>query len=181
MGEERRDGIVDSAEETFVQLYVEARREAHRIVGREGPGTSVEATGLMHEAFEHVVRGNRERERLADPQSLLAALTAKMHFLLLDRARRRGAAKRGGGRRREALDLQDVELPELDEAALLSLRQALEELAEAAPDSAALVRWHVYGGLTIAETAAKLGVSRSKADTLWLHARHWLRRRMGED
>lgn len=175
-----QDEPSDQAEQSFIRLYAEIRQQAHRIVGREGPACSVEATGLMHEAYEHVVHTNQASEDFKDPEHLLNALTAKMHLLLLDRARRRRAAKRGGDRERVQADLDQLELREMDDVALLSMRQAVEDLEALAPESAELIKWHCYSGLTIAETATKMGISRSKADKLWLHARHWLRRKMGE-
>ncbi len=170
----------EQAEQHFIRLYAEIREQAHRIVNREGPGCSVEATGLVHEAYEHVVHTNEESDRFEDPEHLLNALTAKMHRILLDRARRRGAGKRGGGRKREKVDLDQFAIKQMDDLTLISLRQSVEELEASSADSAALVKWHIYSGLTIAESAQKMGISRSKADTLWLHARHWLRRKMGD-
>ena len=168
----------DSAEHRFLEMYDALRREAHRIVSREIDAGSVEATSLVHEAYEHVVRKNSKKESFEDSKHLLNALTLKMHRLLMDHARRRNARKRGDGRRPVEIDLHGVPIQQLEASELLSLHQALDELWEKSQDSGLLVRWHIYGGLTIAETAAQMGISRSRADKLWLHARHWLRRRM---
>ena len=63
---------------------------------------------------------------------------------------------------------------------LLSLDEAIEALEAKAPDSGKLAHWHVFLGMSISDVAIEMGISKSKADDLWLHARRWLRRRMDE-
>lgn len=176
-----RDESSERAEEHFVELYGEIRRQAHLIVKNEAAGCSVEATSLMHEAYERVVHMNPASDQFQDPGHLLNALTVKMRQILLDRARRRGAAKRGGDRVREHIDFSELEVDRMAATPLLSLGEAIEALEACAPDSAQLVQWHIFLGMTISGVADKMGISRSKADSLWLHARHWLRRRMEEN
>jgi RNA polymerase sigma factor (TIGR02999 family) len=167
-----------TAEAKFIELYSEIRKQAHRIVKNEAPGCSVEATSLAHEAYECVVHSNPASDQFQDTEHLLNALTAKMQRILVDRARRRGAMKRGGLCKREYIAFDTIEVGKMEPAPLLSLGEALEGLKASAPESAQLVEWHVFLGLTLSATALKMGISRSKADGLWLHARHWLHRKM---
>ena len=74
----------DQAEAQFVELYGEIRRQAHLIVKNEAPGCSVEATGLMHGAYERVVHTNLSSAQFQTPEHLLNALTSKMRLFLLD-------------------------------------------------------------------------------------------------
>jgi len=104
-----------------------------------------------------------------------------MRNILVDRARARGAAKRGGDRRR--LDLTDVGDLTADEVPLevLDLEAALARLAEESPEKAELVSLRFYAGLTMQEAAAVLGISSTTADRHWAFARAWLLAAMDGD
>ena len=173
-------GSKDTAEEQFIEHYAEIRQLAHQIVRSEAAGVSVEATSLAHEAYEKVIHANSDTERFEDAEHLLNALGAKMRLLLVDRARKRKAAKRGGHLKRESVDFERIEVGEMEAGPLLALSAALEELEAQAPESAQLVQWHIFLGMSVVEVGERMGISRSKADDLWLHARHWLQRKINE-
>ena len=96
-----------------------------------------------------------------------------MHRILVDNARGKQAAKRGGGRPRADLDMNQVAVPEVRED-LLALDEALDRLTEADAEAARLVQLRYFAGLTLAEAALVLGVSPRSADRLWAYARAWL-------
>src|SRR5262245_26930152 len=103
-----------------------------------------------------------------------------MRRILVERARRRGRLKRGGGRQR--LDLDAARLPvQVAPDDLLALDEALAQLARAHPEKAELVKLRYFAGLSVAEAAQALGIAASTADRHWAYARAWLYRRLVGD
>jgi RNA polymerase sigma factor (TIGR02999 family) len=102
-----------------------------------------------------------------------------MRRILVDRARRRQAAKRGGGI--ELADVNEIELPApaVDEDSLLRVNDALEKLAATDPRKAELVKLRYFVGMTFAETAAVLGITVPVAKQWWAYARAWLSVELG--
>jgi len=96
-----------------------------------------------------------------------------MRRILIDRARRKGYRRHGGDQQRVELDAVEVAAP-LPDDQLLALHEALNELARLDPDAAELVKLRFFIGLTHAQAAEVLGLSRSGADRTWLFARAWL-------
>jgi RNA polymerase sigma factor (TIGR02999 family) len=101
-----------------------------------------------------------------------------MRQILVERARARGAAKRGGAWNRLTLDEGQAKAPEAA-VDVEALDQALARLAERDPDQARLVELRYFGGLTIEETAAVLGVSPATVKRSWMVARAWLKKELG--
>jgi RNA polymerase sigma factor (TIGR02999 family) len=99
-----------------------------------------------------------------------------MHRILVDHARRKSARKRGGERVRVALE--ERLLSAEAEHDLLELQDILEKLSQLDPEQARLVELRVFGGMTVAEAAAELGVSKRAAERDWTAARAWLRREL---
>jgi RNA polymerase sigma factor (TIGR02999 family) len=106
-----------------------------------------------------------------------AAAAEAMRRILVEQARRRNAAKRGGKADREPLDELAIAAPEPAQD-VLALNDALEQLTTVDPVAARLVQLRFFGGLTMTEAAAALGMSVRSAHDLWAYARSWLRRRM---
>ena len=103
-----------------------------------------------------------------------------MRRILVENARRKRAARHGGGRTRVDLDEADlVSHAEPDE--LLDLDEALAVLSQEDPDAAQLVRLRLFAGLSVEQTAEVLGVSRAGAYQQWTYARAWLNARLRED
>jgi RNA polymerase sigma factor (TIGR02999 family) len=100
-----------------------------------------------------------------------------MRRILVEQARRRAAAKRGGQAERQELDLADMAAPAADEH-LLAVHEALEDFTTTDPEAAALVKLRFFAGMTTAEAAEALGISVRSAHNLWTYARSWLRRQM---
>jgi RNA polymerase sigma factor (TIGR02999 family) len=150
------------------QVYDELRKIAAAKLASEKPGQTLTATALVHEAFLKL-GGERSFATKAD---YLKAAAQAMRRILVDRARARNAAKRGGGRRveLEADHLATTSRDDLVEA----LDEALARLAVGQPRLAELVQLRYFGGLTLGQCADALGVSARTADTWWSYARAWL-------
>jgi RNA polymerase sigma factor (TIGR02999 family) len=157
-------------------VYDELRKlAAHRLAG-EGPGHTLQPTALVHEAYLKLV-GPDPRQPWNGRVHFFAAAAEAMRRILIDHARRKHRARRGGGMRRVELDdLDDIGLVagggDADE--LLALDEALAQLAAADPRRAELVRLRYFAGLTLEQAAELLGISRATADRHWAFARAWL-------
>jgi len=150
------------------QVYDELRKLAAAKLASEQPGQTLDATALVHEAF---LKLGGERSFATRGDYLQAAAQA-MRRILIDRARARNAAKRGGGRRID-LDSDHLAVLPLDDD-LVALDEALSRLAVEHPKLAQLVQLRYFGGLKLAESAEVLGVSPRTADSWWAYARAWL-------
>lgn len=161
-----------AARELLPLVYAELREIARRRMAGESPGVTLDATALVHEAYLKMVGGDEARNWNGRNHFLAAAAEA-MRRILVDRARARGTIKRGGPRRRLQLDVADLAAEEVSEDVLL-LDDALERLAREAPEKAELVKLKFFGGLTLEEAAAALGIGATTADRHWAYARAWL-------
>jgi RNA polymerase sigma factor (TIGR02999 family) len=154
-------------------VYDELRRIAASYMRRERPGQTLQATALVNEVF---VRLASERPRpFADRQHFLAIAALSMRQILVQRARAKRAAKRGGAPVRVTLDvsLLSAAPPEID---VLALDQALTRLAALDPEQARIVELRYFGGLTVEETGEVVGVSPATVKRQWAMARAWLKR-----
>jgi RNA polymerase sigma factor (TIGR02999 family) len=173
--EQARTGDRQALEELLPILYTELRRIAGRYIHRERPGQTLQATALVHEAYLRLLR---EGERTWQNRTHFIAIAAcSMRQILIERARARGALKRGGDRHR--LTLHDgVAATPGPTADLLALDEALTRLADLDPQQARIVELRYFGGLTIEETAEELGVSPATVKRGWSVARAWLHREL---
>jgi len=164
-----------SAEELLPLVYDELRRLAGRFMAREPVGHTLQPTALVHEAYLRLV--DQTRTGFTGRTHFLAVGAQVMRRLLIDHARKRGAAKRGLGWRRVTLGPGSE--PSLAEALsaedLLSLDAALNKLAELDEREARVVTLRFFGGLTVEEVAEAVGVSKRTVECDWRHARSWLR------
>ena len=146
---------------------------AQRYMRREGPGHTLQTTALVNEAF---LRLAAHQEVAARGETDAKAMFARaMQRILVDHARRKLARKRGGERVRVALDGLAPAAAEHD---LLDLQEVLQRLAQVDPQQCQLVELRVFGGMTVAEAANALGVSKRTAEREWTAARAWLRREL---
>ena len=157
-------------------VYGELRRMAAQRLAHEKPGQTLQATALVHEAYLRLV-GQEEAQHWNSRGHFFAAVGEAMRRILVEQARRRAAAKRGGQVAREALDPDEIVAPGPDEQ-ILAVHDALDGLAQADPDAAVLLKLRFFGGMTMGEAADVLGISVRSAQDLWSYARTWLRRRM---
>ena len=164
-------------------VYAELRRQARRALRREAAGHTLQPTALVHEAYLKLVE---QRPSRWQGRSQFYGVAARcMRQVLVDAARTRRAAKRGGGA--QALRLSEAELvvtPAEGESPgdeVLALDEALTRLAALDPDQARIVELRYFAGLTLDDTAATLGILPATVSREWTVARRWLRRELARD
>lgn len=163
------EGPHDS-EELLPLVYNELRRLAARKLAQERPGQTLDATGLVHEAYLRLVGGGQRWENRGH---FFQAAAEAMRRILINRARDKKCQKRGGGWRQVDLDsLVAVENASHDD--LLALDDALKRLAIENKPCADLVTLRFFAGMTQEEAAAALDLPRRTADRYWAYARAWL-------
>ena len=153
-------------------VYDELRKLAAARLAHEAPGQSLQATALVHEAYLRLVGSDPEKP-FDGRGHFFAAAAEAMRRILIDRARDRKRLKRGGGRRRVQIDLDNL-LAEPPGDDVLALDEALTALAREDPEAAELVKLRAFGGLTLAQASEALGIGRRSADRDWAYARAWL-------
>lgn len=164
------------AAEMIGEVYTELRRLADRYVRGER-AKSVQATDLVHEAF---LRLQKERApQWRDRTHFLAIAAISMRRLLVERARARGASKRGGGQIQVTLDEKLlVDHGPGQNLDLLALDQALAGLAKLDAQQARIVELRFFGGLSVEETADALSISPATVKRHWTIAKAWLLREL---
>jgi RNA polymerase sigma-70 factor, ECF subfamily len=167
-----RDGDNVARDRLIPLVYEELRRRAAGYMRRERKGHTLRPTDLVHETYLRLCAQNpawQNREQLFGVASRL------MRRILVDHARARAAAKRGGIRVTLVEGLATAASAEPD---LLDLDEALNELADLDERQAHLVELRFFGGLSIEETARALDVSVATANRDWVTAKAWLFRRL---
>jgi RNA polymerase sigma factor (TIGR02999 family) len=174
-------GDPSAAEQLLPLVYDALRKLAAQKLARERPGQTLEATALVHEAYlrlvgtlpHDVARGWQGRAHF------FAAAAEAMRRILIEKARRKGRQKHGGGLPRADVDLAHLAGP-MPEEDLLALDEAMTRLAADHPDRAKLVQLRFYAGLSNEEAAEVLGISAGTAKRYWRHARAWLHCEIGK-
>ncbi len=169
------DGDGRALEQLVARVYTELRRLARHMLRNQPPGQSMQASDLVHEVYLKLVdAGNLDWRHRAHFFGVAATM---MRRILIDRARRRVAAKRGGKlaplRLSESLDLSADRSPEL-----IALDDALNTLAEIDPRKARVVELRFFVGLSVKETATVVAVSPETVMRDWTVAHAWLLREM---
>ena len=154
-------------------VYAELRRIAARYISRERRGQTLQATALVNEAFVRL--SNEQTRAFASRTHFLAIAALSMRQILVQRARAKAAAKRGGAPARVTLD-EGLAVSAPSSVDVLSLNDALDRLAVLDPKLAHLVELRYFGGLTVEETAEATGVSPATVKRQWAMARAWLKR-----
>jgi RNA polymerase sigma factor (TIGR02999 family) len=178
-------GDPHAAEQLLPLVYDELRKLAAQKLAQEKPGQTLQATALVHEAYLRLVKPGRESESRAPDVSpgknqqwnsrghFFAAAAEAMRRILVDNARRKQRPKHGGG-------LQRVEWDEAcclaDDGAeqVLLVNDALDKLAQEAPEKAAFVKLRFFAGLSAQEAAEAMGISRATGDRYWSYAKVFL-------
>jgi RNA polymerase sigma factor (TIGR02999 family) len=167
-------GEPQAAAQLLPLVYDELRKLAAAKLAEEKPGQTLDATGLVHEAYLRLVAGGTSSAaEFANRRHFFAAAAEAMHRILLDRARNKRRLKRGGNWRRLSLDHLAVPVDDPPDD-LLALDEALEKLTQEDPPCAELVKLRFFAGLTLEEAASTLGIARRTADRYWAFARSWL-------
>ena len=171
------NGDASAAERLLPAVYDDLHRQAARAMRREGDDHTLQATALVHEAYLRLI--DQRRVQWRNRSHFFGIAAQAMRRVLVDHARGRLAAKRGGGMKQLTLSGVDEAAAQADEGVeVLALHEALERLAQLDPDQARLVELRYFGGLTIEETAEALGVSPATMKREWAVARAWLRREL---
>jgi RNA polymerase sigma-70 factor, ECF subfamily len=173
-----RTGERDAVAALTDTVYAQLRHVAAAYMRRESPGQTLQATALVHEAFIRLVRDRQVSWQ--DSAHFRAIAARSMRQILVERARARHAKKRGGMWQRITLDERTASAPPMT-VGVAALDEALERLAAHDPQRAQLVELRFFGGLTIEETAAVLGVSPATVKRGWALAKAWLRRELETD
>ncbi len=168
---EYRRGRPEALDRLLPIVYKELRRIAAYQLRAERPDHTLQPTALVHEAYLRLV-GDPEGEHWDNRGHFFAAAAEAMRRILVDNARRNGAVKHGGGKRRVPLEEfhRVTESPE----DLLDLDDALTRFAAEEPAKAQLVQLRFFAGVTAPEAAAVLGISVATAERWWTYARAWL-------
>jgi len=169
-----------SVDELFTAVYAELRRLAASYLLRERAGHTLQATALANEAYLRMVDQSRVAWR--GRTHFFAVAAQAMRRILVDHARARLRDKRGGGVERVTF-VEDVS-PNLGEECsfedVIALDEALSKLSELDERQAKLVEQRFFGGLSVEEAAAELGISQRTAESDWTHAKAWLSRALTE-
>jgi RNA polymerase sigma-70 factor, ECF subfamily len=176
--EEFAAGDAGALDRLFPLVYEELQRVAHGQMHRERAGHTLDTTALVHEAYLKLVR-HPPRVQWQSRIHFFAVAARAMRQILVNHARARGRAKRGGSATEISLD-EAVVMPEARSEELLALDHALERLEAMDARQSRVVELRYFGGLTIEETAQVLDVSAVTVKRDWTTARAWLYREVRE-
>ena len=163
-----KDGAWDRL---FGELYGGLKKVAHGQLRRLRPGQTLDTTGLVHETYLKCV--DQSRVQLNDKSHFYAVAARAMRQILVDYARRRHRAKRGGGRQPIELDEALVQHPE-DFEQILAVNDALEKLRSHADRQARVAEYRYFLGMTESEIGDLLSVTPRTVRNEWARARVWL-------
>ena len=171
---------VESADRSTVdRLFAAVYQQLHNLAGqyfrREQEGNTLQPTALVHEAYVKLV--DQTHVDWQGRTHFFAVAAQAMRRILVDHARRRGAAKRGGNRHRIALD-DNLVVESSRDVDLLALEDALTKLTKLDPRQAQMIELRFFGGLSIAEVAKVMGTSKRSVEREWTMVRAWLRREL---
>jgi len=172
-----QQGESNVAAELLPLVYEELRRlAAHRMAG-ELPGQTLQPTALVHEAWVRLARD--DGTQFENRAHFFTAAAEAMRRILIERARRRLAAKRGAGAERIPLEEIEISCPASAEDQLLVVNEALEKFAALDPRKAELVKLRYFVGMSYDEASTALGIAVPTAKKWWAYARAWLNVELG--
>jgi RNA polymerase sigma factor (TIGR02999 family) len=163
----------EAFQDLFSQVYTELRALAQRRMSEQRPGHTLHATELVHEVYLRLYAADGQRIDYANRAHFFHAVGQAMRHILIDHARSRGRAKRGGDRERVAVDLAELALP-TDAESFLAVDEAFQRLEVKDARAAEVVRLRFYAGLSVEQTAEAMGISPRSVAREWAFARAWL-------
>ncbi len=169
------DGDDSAINRLMPLVYDELRALAESYLKQERPDHTLQATALVHEAYLRLI--DQRDVEWQNRAHFFAVAAQAIRRILVDHARGHQRAKRGGDRQRVRLD-EDMSLLEGSSLDLLALDEALGRLASLHERQARIVELRFFGGLSLKDMAAFLGVSPRTVDGDWSMARAWLRREL---
>ena len=168
-------GDTQATAELMRLVYDELRRLAAGKLAREAPGHTLQPTALGHEAWLRL--GGDAQPTWQNRAHFFGAAAEAMRRILIDRARRRQAARHGGGQQRVTFDGANLAAAtDAEDGQLLALDEALGKLETLDAPKARLVQLRYFAGLSVAEAAQACGISEATAKRWWAYARAWLHR-----
>ncbi len=153
-------------------VYEDLRRLARKYFQHERPDHTLQPTALVHEAYIRMV--DQTRVGWKDRAHFFAVAAKVMRRVLVDYARARKRARRGGKRQRIELDSR-ISPAEMSEQDILALHEAIEKLATLDDRQAQVVEMRFFSGMNVEEVAEALGVSTRTVEGDWTHAKAWLK------
>jgi RNA polymerase sigma-70 factor, ECF subfamily len=169
------NGDRQAQDQLFRVVYNELHDQAARYLRHEHPGLSLQTTDLIHEAYLRLI--DQQHVDWQNRLHFFAIAAQVMRRILVDHARSRHAAKRGGSDIRLPLEEAMVVLPGAD-LDFVALDEALNKLAEIDPQQSQVVELRFFSGLSVAETAKVMSVSERTVKRDWHVAKAWLRREL---
>jgi RNA polymerase sigma-70 factor (ECF subfamily) len=173
--EKWRNGDQLARDELMARVNSELRRLAKRYLRHERPDHTLQPTALVNEAYLRLVAQGEIKSR--NRNEFFGVAANLMRHILVEHARARQAAKRGGAQYTISLSQADRPGP-APQTDLLALHDALNRLADLDPRQSRLVELRFFGGLTIDETAEVLSISHATVERDWKVVRAWLRREL---
>lgn len=172
--EQASGGDTGAKARLFDVLYRELRRLAEAAMRAERANHTLQPTALVHEAF---LRLAGDQGRFESRTHFLGVAASAMRRVLVDHARGRNARKRGSGATLVTVDdLDELPQPATEEVDLVTLDEALTRLSALDARQGQIVELRFFGGLSVEETAAVVGVSERTIKREWQMSRAWLRR-----
>ncbi|HTS28040.1 MAG TPA: sigma-70 family RNA polymerase sigma factor [Bryobacteraceae bacterium] len=168
---EWRDGDRSALDRMMPLVYDELRMIAGRFLRREHSNPTLQSTALVHEAYLRLVDQNRSNWE--NRAHFLGVAATIIRNILVDHARARKSAKRGGEAPALVLD-EALAIPAKRDVELVALDDALTSLSRLDPQQGKIVELRFFGGLSIEETAEVLGISASTVKRDWLLAKTWI-------
>ncbi len=165
-------------DQLFELVYDDFRRIAQQYIGRAEPAKDLQATDVVHEVYLRLIDQNGVSWK--DRSHFFAMGAHIMRHVLVDNARRRMAAKRGGNAHQVTIDVieNQIKVSPNSDVDVLAVHNVLEKLAGINEQRGKIVELRFFSGLTVAETAEAIGISKSTAEREWRVARAWLRREL---
>ncbi len=176
---ELKSGRKDALERLLPLVYGELRRVAARYMRDERPNHTLQPTALVHEAYLRFA--GQDRANWQNRAQFMGIAGQLMRRLLVDHARKRHAAKRGGSliTLQEGLGSPSSPVEQCEE--LLAVNEALDRLEAFDPQQARVVELRYFGGLSAEETAGAMGISERTVEREWALAKAWLRTQLASE
>lgn len=172
------NGDEAARDQLMTLVYEELHRLAHRHIRNERPGHTLQTSALVNEAFVRLV--DIKNVTWQSRAHFFAIAAQMMRRILVDYARTRRYAKRGGDARQVTLN-EELIVPDQRSADVIALDEALNELANIDDRKRKVVELRFFGGLSIEETAEVLAVSPGTVMRDWTLAKAWLKRAMTQE
>lgn len=171
-------GDPSAAEKLLPLVYEELRKLATVTLTQEKPGQTLQATGLVHEAYLRLVDVERVQKWNSRGHFFGAAAEA-MRRILVDQARRKSSLRAGGDRQRIALSVVEP-ANSSNSLDLLALDEVLQQFALIDPRACEVVKLRYFAGLTVSQVADLLGVSVATTENDWAYAKTWLKMQLSD-